>query len=322
MEIGGYTFSPDVVINEPIRDRPEPESEIVPPAINLGMNVQFQIPDLPEKLNSIRVNIESIHPDRTSCAVAFLPILKILDILNPQYEIDEDFRNYLSNFLGYYFIRIMNFNSAVHGISDLCEMVDLEDDTLFRNVERVNKYGEIVSIATAPDAEDASSSTQYQVQSLGGCLQLWMNNDEIFRLSEDEKRAEVIANLQRLQLVDNEDGTAPSSAGMGRAELIELCSRHAREIINAYFDERGNSKTLMNRMLFLMRKIVDIAHLSQITKNNEVTRIASRDERVRIYREFREVAERTMRAFMDEYEDGDLRSNPKVSAIGRMGDLL
>lgn len=317
MEIGGYTFSPDVVINEPIRDRPEPEPEIVPPAVNLGMNVQFQIPELAEKLNSIRVNIESIHPDRTSCAAAFLPILKILDILNPQYEIDEDFRNYLSNFLGYYFIRIMNFNSAVHGISDLCEMVDLEDDTLFRNIERVNQYGEIVSIATAPDAAEESS---HQIRSLGECLQLWMSNEDIFRLSEDEKRAEVIGNLQQLGLVDAE-GTEPS-AGMTRDVLIEKCSLHARDIINAYLGERGDSKTLMNRLLFLMRKIVDIAHLSQITQNNEVTRIASRDERVRIYREFRDVAERTMQAFMDEYDDGDLRSNPKVSAIGRIGDLL
>lgn len=321
MEIGGYTFSPDVVINDPIRDRPEPEPEIVPPAVNLGMNVQFQIPELAEKLNTIRLNIESIHPDRSTCALAYLPILKILDILNPQYDIDEDFRNYLSNFLGYYFIRIMTFNTTVHGIDDLCGMVDLEDDTLYRKLERVNQYGEIVHLAGDDSQVSPSDDHDYEVRSYGGCLALWMSNDDIFRLSEDEKRAQVIANLQRLQLVDKEDGTEPS-AGMGQRELIDLCNEHGRSIINAYFNERGDSKQLMNRLLFLMRKIVDIAHLSQITQNNEVTRIASRDERVRIYKEFRNVAERTMQTFMDEYSDGNLRSNPKVSAIGRIGDLL
>lgn len=321
MEIGGYTFSPDVVINDPIRDRPETEPEIVPPAVNLGMNVQFQIPELAEKLNTIRLNIESIHPDRTTCALAYLPILKILDILNPQYEIDDDFRNYLSNFLGYYFIRIMTFNTTVHGIDDLCGMVDLEDDTLYRKVERVNQYGEIVHLAGDDSQVSPSDDHDYEVRSYGGCLALWMSNDDIFRLSEDEKRAQVIANLGRLQLVDKEDGTVPS-AGMGQRELIDLCNTHARSIMDAYFTERGDSKQLMNRMLFLMRKIVDIAHLSQITQNNEVTRIASRDERVRIYKEFRNVAERTMQTFMDEYSDGNLRSDPKVSAIGRIGDLL
>lgn len=308
------TFSRGVMKRRKGKRRKKRRRYTIPPAVDLGMNVYFRIPDLANKLNTIRVNIESIHPDRTSCYRAYLPIMRILDILNPKYEINNRFRNYLANFLGYYFIRIMTFNSKVLGIEDLCEMIDLSDQALFRSVDRDDVEDE--------DAEDPDDTElrDVTIRSYGSCLRLWKSNDEIFRMTEEEQRAAIIAQLRELQIVD-ETGSDDYTQ-MGREQLYSLCESHARRIMTEHVDQSGTRTKLMNKLLVLMRKIVDIAHLSQITRNNHKTRATSRDVRVETYNKFQRIAAQTIQMYMDDFENGELQSNVKISALGRLGTII
>ena len=79
--------------------------------------------DLLVELNNLKAQIEDIPPDDMVCTYAYNPVMDILSMLEPEYELDNNIKNDMARFLTQYFSKVLHLNSQVHGLTNICEMV-------------------------------------------------------------------------------------------------------------------------------------------------------------------------------------------------------
>jgi len=86
-----------------------------------------------EQLSEIRQAIADIPHEKIHCVEKFRIVTTVLDMLDPAYELDSDLKIALSEFITYYFQKVLHMNKELHGKTNLCEMVDLtksDDETV------------------------------------------------------------------------------------------------------------------------------------------------------------------------------------------------
>lgn len=84
--------------------------------------------DLIKQLNVLKAQIDGIPTENSVCSYAYRPIINILDMLEPDYELDNNIKNDMAKFLTEYFTKVLHLNQEVHGISNLCDMVSSGED--------------------------------------------------------------------------------------------------------------------------------------------------------------------------------------------------
>jgi len=86
--------------------------------------------ELLEQLDTIRQQIVNIHPSKIYCKERYRPIMEALEMLDPDYELDIQFKNELATFLHHYFEKVLHMNRELHGLEneDLCGMVDANEN--------------------------------------------------------------------------------------------------------------------------------------------------------------------------------------------------
>lgn len=84
--------------------------------------------DLIKQLNLLKAQIDGIPTENRVCSYAYRPIINILDMLEPDYELENNIKNDMAKFLTEYFTKVLHLNQEVHGISNLCDMVSSGDD--------------------------------------------------------------------------------------------------------------------------------------------------------------------------------------------------
>ena len=86
--------------------------------------------ELIDRLNLLKTQIYDIPVENKVCSYAYKPIMNILDMLEPDYELDNKLKNDMARFLLTYFSKVIHLNDQVHGLTNLCDMVpsDKEGD--------------------------------------------------------------------------------------------------------------------------------------------------------------------------------------------------
>ena len=208
-----------------------------------------------EKLDVIRTHLDAIDLSREDCLEEFQPIMVMLEILNPDmYTLDQDFRDYLADFLVEYFVQVIKFNEDIYGLRNLCDMVNPAAKALYDS-----------------DVDVERSAT---IASLGACLHTnkWKTHAEISGMDDNDMRA-IIAN--ELANRSGETRTATSFAAMTDADLFVLCDDHYRQSLSAAADGTTPEDVIMHTKLMtdlleMLRYVVDNTHMGQnIQHNNE-----------------------------------------------------
>jgi len=207
-----------------------------------------------EKLAVIRSHLDAIDLTSTDCLEEFQPIFVMLEVLNPDmYTLDQDFRDYLADFLVEYFVQVIKFNEDIYGLRNLCDMVNPASKALYD-----------------ADVEVERSAT---IASLGACLHTnkWKTHAEILGMDDNDMRA-IIAN--ELAKRDGETRTAPTFAGMTDTDLFGICDDYYLQTLDspegATSEDVITHTKLMTDLLEMLRYVVDNMHMGQnIQHNNE-----------------------------------------------------
>ena len=207
-----------------------------------------------EKLGIIRSHLDAIDLTRSDCLEEFQPILVMLEVLNPDmYTLDQDFRDYLADFLVEYFVQVIKFNEDIYGLRNLCDMVNPASKALYDD-----------------NVESERSAT---IASLGACLHTnkWKTHAEILGMDDNDMRA-IIAN--ELAKRDGETRTAPTFVAMTDTDLFGICDDYYRYTLDspegATSEDVITHTKLMTDLLEMLRYVVDNTHMGQnIQHNNE-----------------------------------------------------
>ena len=80
------------------------------------------------KLNVLKAQIDDIPHQDKLCSYAYKPIMNVLNMLEPDYELDNKIKNDMARFLLTYFSKVIHLNEQVHGLTNLCDMVPSENE--------------------------------------------------------------------------------------------------------------------------------------------------------------------------------------------------
>lgn len=100
------------------------------------------------ELNNLKAQIEEISPEDTVCTYAYKPVMEILSMLEPEYELDNNIKHDMAVFLTQYFAKVLHLNSQVHGLTNICDMVSSGSDEDKDKEFIMEKFLDMVSLIT------------------------------------------------------------------------------------------------------------------------------------------------------------------------------
>lgn len=100
------------------------------------------------ELNNLKAQIEEIAPDDTVCTYAYKPVMEILSMLEPDYELENKIKHDMAVFLTQYFAKVLHLNSQVHGITNICDMVSSGKEEDKEKEFIMEKFLDMVSLVT------------------------------------------------------------------------------------------------------------------------------------------------------------------------------